>query len=213
MTIRTILSTVALIALSACGEKPSAPEPGTGTEAPATAAVATPAALPAAPAAAPAPAPELPAVPAGAKVFFIAPTDAAKVEGPLENGKVSVHVQMGAENILIKPAGEVEAGAGHHHILIDAEPVPAGTPVPKDETHLHFGKGQTEATVLLAPGDHTLMLQLADGMHRSYGAPLAASAKISVVAAGTVQAQPQPIKEPETKAPKPGTPKAPTKAN
>jgi hypothetical protein len=172
------------LALSACNEK-SEPAPEPGSAAPA------PAAAPAAPAAAPAqppPAAELPAVPAGAKVMFLEPVDGAKIEGPLENGKVAVHVKMGAEGIVIKPAGAVEAGSGHHHILVDAEPGASGSVVPKDEQHLHFGQGQTEATLALTPGEHTLRLQLADGIHRSYGPQLSTSIKITVAAAGSVGA-------------------------
>jgi hypothetical protein len=99
-----------------------------------------------------------------------------------------VQVKMSADNILVKPAGAVEAGSGHHHILIDAEPVAAGMPVPKDDQHLHFGKGQTEATVPLAPGEHVLSLQFADGIHRSYGSALSASIKVTAVAAGALPA-------------------------
>ena len=167
----TYLASSALIALFACGEKPAEP--------------AAPAAPPAAPAAAPTPAAPppsiaLPAIPAGAKVWFVEPADGAKVTGPLEAGKVSVPVKMGAEGIAVKPAVEVEAGSGHHHILVDTPPDPEGTVVGKDEQHLHFGKGQTDAVLTLAPGEHTLQLQFADGIHRSYGPKLAATIKVNV---------------------------------
>lgn len=185
MKARIIYTVIAAIALSACGQKPSQPE--SAAEPPAAAEPSPqPAAAPQAQAAAAPAAAPLPDVPAGAKVAFIKPADDAKLEGPLENGKVSVDVQMGAENIAVKPAGAVEAGSGHHHLLIDAEPVAAGTPVPKDEQHLHFGKGQTEAKIALAPGDHVLQLQFADGMHRSYGPQLSSTIKVHVAATGTV---------------------------
>jgi hypothetical protein len=185
-TTRTLHVALAALALAACSPKTEAPsEPPAAAEPEPTAAAATAPAAPAVP-----PPAELPPIPAGSKVFFVAPADGAKIEGPLENGKVSVHVQMGAENIAVKPAGAVEAGSGHHHILIDPQPIALGTPVPKDEQHLHFGQGQTEATIALAPGEHTLMLQFADGLHRSYGPALASSIKITAVAAGSVQAAP-----------------------
>jgi hypothetical protein len=133
----------------------------------------------------------LPAIPAGAKVMFVTPHDGDKIAGPLENGKVAVKVKMGAENIAIKPAGPVEAGSGHHHVLIDGQPIASGTVVPKDETHLHFGQGQTEADIALATGEHTLTLQLADGIHRSYGPELAATIKIHVLGAGVVDSDPK----------------------
>jgi hypothetical protein len=133
---------------------------------------------------------ELPAVPAGARVLFVAPKDGEKIVGPLENGKVTVALKMGAEGITVQPAGPVAAGSGHHHVLIDVEPVAKGTVVPKDEQHVHFGQGQTEATLALAPGPHTLQLQFADGIHRSYGPELSAKIAISVGAAGSVDALP-----------------------
>ena len=148
--------------------------------------------------------PPLPAVPEGARVFFVAPKEGERVIGPLENGKVAVAVQMGAEGIAIKPAGAVEAGSGHHHIMIDTAAPDAGAVVPKDEQHLHFGKGQTDATLSLTPGEHTLVLQLADGVHRAYGPALSATLKVTVAAAGSVAAQP-PAAEPARTA-------APTKA-
>lgn len=137
-----------------------------------------------APAAAPAadPAAAMPAIPEGAKVAFIDPQANASVKGPLKDGKVEVKVKMGAEGIEVKPAGEVVPNSGHHHLLLDAEPAAAGQVVPKDDTHLHFGKGETETTVALTPGSHTLTLQFADGIHRAYGPQLSASIEIEVAA-------------------------------
>ena len=176
-------ASTALIALFACSDRPAelAPEPG------------TPAAAPAAPSApAAAPSVELPAIPAGAKVWFVEPANGAKLSGPLEGGKVSVPIKMGAEGISVKAAGAIEAGSGHHHVLIDTTPDPEGSVVSKDEQHLHFGQGQTAATLTLTPGEHTLQLQFADGIHRSYGPKLASTIKIDVAegpaAAGAAKA-------------------------
>ena len=44
-----------------------------------------------------------------------------------------------------------------------------GETIPANETHIHYGKGQTEATIELSPGKHTLTLQFANGIHQSYG--------------------------------------------
>ena len=94
--------------LLACGPKPSEPEPATSAPTPVQEqpanhehAAPTPIAL------------ELPAVPAGAKVAFVEPIEGATITGALENGKVAVPVKMGAEGIVVKPAGPVEAGSGH----------------------------------------------------------------------------------------------------
>jgi hypothetical protein len=141
-------------------------------------------------AAAPAEVP-LPELAPNARVFFVDPAEGATITGPLENGAVSVNVKMGAENVAIKPAGALEAGSGHHHVLIDVGAMPAGTVVPKDETHLHFGKAETEATIRVPIGSHKLTLQLADGIHRSYGDKLSSTITITVNAAGSVAATAQ----------------------
>jgi hypothetical protein len=119
--------------------------------------------------------PPLPAVPDGAKVFFVSPKDGATVSSPFK-------VQMGVSNIKVDTAGPVLAGVGHHHLFIDAEDsLPAGTPVPKDDNHIHYGKGQTEsADITLSPGKHKLTLQFADGLHRSYGSKLSSTITVNV---------------------------------
>lgn len=121
--------------------------------------------------------------PPGAKVFFEQPVNGAEVVGPLVEGKVAVLVKMGVSGIEVRPAGEQIKGTGHHHIIINGAGLPLGDVVPKDDSHLHFGLGQTEAEVQLSPGPHTLSLQFADGAHLSYGPQLASSIKIQVKAA------------------------------
>lgn len=119
--------------------------------------------------------------PPGAKVFFVSPADGASLSGPLVGGKLKFPVKMGVESIIVRPAGEIVKGTGHHHLIIDGQGIPLGTVVPKDETHLHFGQGQTSAEVELAPGEHTLTLQFADGAHMSYGPTLASTIKVKVL--------------------------------
>jgi hypothetical protein len=92
------------------------------------------------------------------RVYFVEPADGATVSGP-------VNVKLAAENFTIEPAGEVKAGAGHLHIMVDTDCIAPGVIVPKDDAHLHYGQGQLEATLELAPGRHTLCLQAADGAH------------------------------------------------
>jgi hypothetical protein len=190
MVTRAVATIACGLALHACRQQPSEPPPEPAAPA---AEPAAPAPAPAAPgheqhAPAAAPAAELPAIPAGAKVFFKEPAEGAKLVGPLENGTIAVGVKMGAEGIAVKPAGPIEAGSGHHHVLIDGAPLAPGTIVPKDERNLHYGQGQTEAVVPLAPGEHSLTLQFADGIHRSYGPALAATIKVTVAPQGSVQA-------------------------
>lgn len=110
-----------------------------------------------------------------ARVFFVEPKDGATVSKMFK-------VKMGVEGMKICPAGKETAdkACGHHHIIVDGSFVPEGTPIPNDPSHLHFGKGQTEAELTLAPGPHTLTMQFADFAHRSYGEKLSATIHITV---------------------------------
>ncbi|MCA3665988.1 MAG: DUF4399 domain-containing protein, partial [Methylobacterium sp.] len=45
-------------------------------------------------------------------------------------------------------------------------------PIPADERHVHFGKGQTEARVSLPAGRHTLQLVLGDWTHIPHDKPV-----------------------------------------
>jgi hypothetical protein len=93
-----------------------------------------------------------------ARVYFISPKNGEVIKGP-------VTVRFGLENMGVAPAGTAGEGIGHHHLVIDA-PLPAmDQPLPKDDHHLHFGKGQTETVLTLAPGKHTLQLVLGDANH------------------------------------------------
>lgn len=118
------------------------------------------------------------------KVFFVGLKDGDAVKGKLTDGKVEVAITMGVEGVKIQPAGEVVLNTGHHHIVVDGAFIKEGDVVPMNATHLHFGKGQTETMLMLEPGEHTLTLQLADGLHRSYGQPWSAQLKITVAAEG-----------------------------
>ncbi len=161
--------------------------------------------------AAPAEAPESqpaepPAVtpPTGAKVFFIEPKDGAEVKGPAVDGKVAVSIKMGVENVQVQAAGQQVQGTGHHHLVIDGEHIALGGVVPKDETHIHYGQGQTETSVMLAPGEHNLTLQFADGAHLSYGQQLSANIKIKVTADGAAAPAEAKPEEGKAAAPKKG---------
>ena len=197
-TLRLSFAATSLALALACGDKPAEPAPAP----PEPAEPAAPAAETAAHAdkedkAAPIPGQgfELPPVPEGAKVAFVDLEDGASIEGPVTEGKVKVHVKMAAENIQVKPAGQIEAGSGHHHLLIDTESTPKGVVVGKDDQHLHFGKGQTEADIELTPGEHALELQFADGIHRAYGPELSAKIKVTVVEAKAPSEAPPPTKK------------------
>ena len=122
----------------------------------------------------------LPEVSEDARVFFLAPSDGATLVGPLVDGKVRVRVEMGAADVRVMAAGELVDGAGHYQIIIDGDPLPRGQAAPATATHIHYGRGQTEAELQLEAGPHTLRLQFADGAHRSYGSALSALIHVNV---------------------------------
>lgn len=99
--------------------------------------------------------------PPAISVYFVSPVDGARVTSPFD-------VQMAAEGVEVAPAGTMEEGTGHMHILIDVPFVPAGEVIPTDDAHRHYGDGSTTATLDLAPGNHVLRLQFADGAHRAF---------------------------------------------
>ncbi|MBE1162924.1 DUF4399 domain-containing protein [Dyella acidiphila] len=103
---------------------------------------------------------------AGAEVYIISPQDGATVPQTFT-------VRFGLKGMGVAPAGVEHKDTGHHHLLVDVKELPAaGTPIPKDEQHIHFGGGQTETTLKLAPGTHTLQLELGDSNHIPFDPPL-----------------------------------------
>jgi hypothetical protein len=108
---------------------------------------------------------------ATAKVYFISPKDGDTVSSP-------VHVQFGLKGMGVAPAGVDFENTGHHHVLVDRAAVTATSPMMKDYMQtdvpdlLHFGKGQTEADVKLAPGKHTLQMVLGDQDHHPHNPPV-----------------------------------------
>jgi hypothetical protein len=89
-------------------------------------------------------------------------------------------VQFGLKGMGIAPAGVKIDNTGHHHLLIDTDaPADLNAPLPASDKVVHFGKGQTETTVKLAPGKHTLQLLLGDSGHVPHNPPVI-SKKITV---------------------------------
>ena len=98
------------------------------------------------------------------KVSILSPQDSY-----VSNSK-NIKVVFGSENIEINSAGSSKVPdnkcfvSGHHHLLVDGEALPSLF-IPFDETHMHFGAGQTEAIIELEPGMHTLQLMLGSSTH------------------------------------------------
>jgi hypothetical protein len=111
--------------------------------------------------------------PASKGVYFVEPTDGATVTSPFK-------VKFGLKGMEVKPAGEQVTGTGHHHLLINRDSLAAGQIIPADDVHIHFGKGQTETEVKLAPGTYKLTMQFADGFHLSYGKEMSAALTVTV---------------------------------
>ena len=111
--------------------------------------------------------------PAGAEVYIVSPKDGAKVKSP-------VTVVFGLKGMGVAPAGIKFDNTGHHHLLVDSDvPADLSLPLAANEKSLHFGKGQTETSLTLPPGKHTLQLVLADSLHTPHDPPVI-SKKISI---------------------------------
>ncbi len=109
-----------------------------------------------------------------AKAFFVNIKDGDTVTSPLK-------IAFGISGMEIAPAGTDKPNTGHFHLLIDTELTDdqKKLPIPKDEQHLHFGKGQTEASIDLKSGKHTLQIVMGDGNHMLHNPPVM-SEKITV---------------------------------
>jgi hypothetical protein len=103
--------------------------------------------------------------PPGAKVEFIDLKDGAVI-GP------KTTIRFGLNGMGVAPAGTKKANTGHFHLLIDTDLPPLQEPIPNDENHLHFGGGQTETTLTLPTGRHSLQLLLGDAFHLPHEPPV-----------------------------------------
>ena len=111
--------------------------------------------------------------PEGAEVYFVNLEDGATVPSP-------VTVAFGLKGMGVAPAGTEKEMTGHHHLLINRAPLGEGPDgadellygLPADENHVHFGGGQTETTLDLPAGTHTLQLVLGDMNHVPHSPPV-----------------------------------------
>ena len=118
--------------------------------------------------------PPMPEVPANARVFFANLKDGQTVTSPLK-------VDMGIDAMSVDTAnGILKPASGHHHILVNMDSIKTGEVIKKDSVHIHFGFAQTSAEIKLPPGKHSLTLQFADAMHRSFGSRLATTISVEV---------------------------------
>ncbi|MFT5893871.1 MAG: hypothetical protein ACI8VW_000737 [bacterium] len=109
--------------------------------------------------------------PEGAKVMIVSPAGRATVEAEFT-------VIFGLEGMGVAPAGIDVAGTGHHHLLVDQVELPPASQ-PMGNPPMHFGKGQTQTTLTLEPGTHTMQLIMGDKFHVPHG-PAVVSEKITI---------------------------------
>lgn len=104
--------------------------------------------------------------PADAYLYIISPVDGQRIRG-------AFRCRFGLRNMGVTHAGDATPSSGHHHLLIDVtEPLDPNQPIPADNKHIHFGRGQTETELELPPGTHTLQLVLGDAEHRPFDPPV-----------------------------------------
>jgi len=111
-----------------------------------------------------------------AHVSIVQPADGATVG-------TTFKVVMAVEGMKVHKAGDIIPGTGHFHLIIDQGEdsyIPLQAVIVNDRSHLHFGKGQTETTLHLFPGKHTLTLQFGNGHHKSYGRELSQTINVTV---------------------------------
>jgi hypothetical protein len=103
----------------------------------------------------------------GAKAYIISPVDGATVASP-------VTIQFGLSGMGVAPAGVEKENTGHHHLLINANnaAIDMNLPLPANDQVKHFGKGQTETSLDLAPGTYTLQLLLGNHLHVPHDKPV-----------------------------------------
>ena len=106
--------------------------------------------------------------PEGATVFIIQPLDGEN----FQSGE-SIDVLFGLKGMGIAPAGVPVDNTGHHHLLIDQTVMPDfHKAIPATVNIIHYGKGQTQTSLKLEPGKHTLQLLFGNHYHIPHDPPL-----------------------------------------
>jgi hypothetical protein len=108
----------------------------------------------------------------GTSLYFINLKNGDAVASP-------VNVQFGLRGMGVAPAGVEKAATGHHHLLVDVAELDVNAGIPVSDNHRHFGAGQTEASVALKPGVHSLQLVLGDQNHMPHH-PVVMSDRITI---------------------------------
>jgi len=117
------------------------------------------------------------AAPGDAMAYILSPSDGAEVRSPFT-------VRFGLRGMGVAPAGVQAPDTGHHHLLINVDDLPdESVPLPATDSIRHFGKGQTETELDLAPGEYRLQLTLGDALHIPHSPPVRSEIVTITVAA------------------------------
>ena len=97
----------------------------------------------------------------GPSVSITSPVNGARLQGG------TFLLTMEVSGVSIVPAGTMEEGTGHHHLVIDGPLPNEGAPIPPTtDVVIHLGQAQTEFEITgLGPGRHTVIAVVGDGMH------------------------------------------------
>jgi hypothetical protein len=93
-------------------------------------------------------------------------------DGEVISSSKPIRVWFGLRNMGVAPKDVKFPNTGHHHLLIDTDLPPLDKEIPSDRNHLHFGAGETETTIELPPGKHTLQLLMGDDKHIPHNPPV-----------------------------------------
>jgi hypothetical protein len=108
----------------------------------------------------------------GSALYFVNLKNGDTVSSP-------VLIQFGLRGMGVAPAGVEKPGTGHHHLLVDVASLDVNAPIPTTDQHRHFGLGQTEVSLEMKPGQHTLQLLLGDQNHIPHH-PVVMSERITI---------------------------------
>lgn len=89
-------------------------------------------------------------------------------------------VKLSVSGLTVAPAGDKAPGSGHHHVLINHDPVDSGEEIPFTRRHIHLSNGQTEIQLKLQPGSYKLTAQFGSGDHKSLGAKVSRTISVTV---------------------------------
>lgn len=108
----------------------------------------------------------------GSSLYFVNLKNGETVASP-------VLIQFGLRGMGVAPAGIEKAGTGHHHLLIDVSELDVNAPIAVSDQLRHFGLGQTEVTLEMKPGLHTMQLLMGDQNHIPHH-PVVMSERITI---------------------------------